>query len=100
MRRTGEGSTGAQTSGNSRRAAVRRNMPALIRAKDVLMARARGIGGVSDDLVEVCRIATESPSLLTPWQYRMVYAGWIELAEAGHLRGIRNAVKHDVCEVT
>ena len=91
MRRTGQGAIGAQTSGSSRRAAVRRNLPALIKAKDILTVHERGIQEMQPDVLDVCRIATESPSLLTVGQSRMVWAVWQELAEANKLRGIRTA---------
>ena len=93
MKRTGEGAVGAQTSGSSRLAAVRRNLPALIKAKDILTVHERGISEIGPNVLDVCRIATESPSLLTVGQSRMVWAVWQELAEANKLRGIRTANK-------
>ena len=91
MRRTGQGAVGAQISGSSRRAAVRRNLPALIRAKDILAVHKRGIQEMRPDVLDVCRIATESPSLLYEGQKRMIWAVWQELAEANKLHGIRTA---------
>ena len=92
MRRTGEGSVGSQMSGSSRRAAVRRNLPMLIKAKDIMTVHERGISEISPNVLDVCRIATESPSLLTMGQSRMVWAVWQELAEENKLRGIRTAI--------
>ena len=91
MRRTGEGAVGAQTSGSSRRAAVRRNLPMLIKAKDIMTVHERGISEIGPNVLDVCRIATESPSLLYEGHKRMIWAVWQELAEANKLRGIRTA---------
>ena len=91
MRRTGQGAIGAQTSGSSRRAAVRRNLPALIKAKDILKVHERGLHEIGPNVLDVCRIATESPSLLYEGQKRMIWAVWQELAEANKLHGIRTA---------
>ena len=91
MRRTGEGAIGAQTSGSSRRAAVRRNLPALIKAKDILTVHERSISEISPNVLDVCRIATGSPSLLSKGQNHMIWAVWHQLAEANKLRGIRTA---------
>jgi hypothetical protein len=75
--------------GNSRKAAARRNVHALIKAKDILTVHERGISEIDSNVLEVCRIATTSPSLLTIGQGRMIWAVWQKLAEATKLRGIR-----------
>ena len=79
--------------GNSRRAAVKRNLWALIKAKDILAVHDRGISEIASNIIDVCCIAANSPSLLTPNQGRMVWAVWQELAEANKLHGIRTAIK-------
>lgn len=79
--------------GNSRKAALRRNLPALIKAKDILTAWDRGIYEPNDTVREICRVATEAPSILTEWQKRVIWSVWQELAECGKLRGIRTANK-------
>lgn len=74
-------------------------MSYLIKAGDIVTAHKRGIGEIRDGVVDVCNIVIERPSMMSFGHKRLVYAAWMELAEAGHLRGIRNAVKRDVCEV-
>lgn len=85
------GPIGTQMGSNSRKAALRRNLPALIKAKDILTVHERGISEIGPNVLAVCRIATESPSLLTVGQSRMVWAVWQKLAEANKLHGIRTA---------
>ena len=88
------GPIGTQMGSNSRKAALRRNLPALIKAKDILTVHERGISEIGPNVLDVCRIATESPSILTVGQSRMVWAVWQELAEANKLHGIRTANAH------
>jgi hypothetical protein len=78
--------------GNSRKAAVRRNIYGLIKGKDILTVHERGISEIDSNVLEVCRIATTSPSLLTIGQGRMIWAVWQKLAEANKLHGIRTAI--------
>jgi len=85
------GPVGTQCSGNSRRAAVKRNLWALIKAADILKVHEPGLNEIGPDVLAVCRIATESPSLLYEGQKRMIWAVWQELAESNKLRGIRTA---------
>ena len=85
------GPIGTQMGSNSRKAAFRRNLPALIKAKDILTVHERGISEIGPNVLDVCRIATESPSLLYEGQKRMIWAVWQELAESNKLRGIRTA---------
>ena len=42
-------------------------------------------------MLDVCRVATESPSLLFDGQKRMIWCVWQELAEENKLHGIRTA---------
>ncbi len=78
--------------GNSRKAAVRRNIYGLIKGKDILTVHERGISEIDSNVLEVCRIATKSPSLLTERQKCMIWAVWQQLAEANKLHGIRTAI--------
>jgi hypothetical protein len=77
---------------NSRKAAARRNIYALVKAKDILTVHERGISEIDSNVMDVCRIATECPSLLTVQQGRMIWAVWQQLAEANKLRGIRTVI--------
>ena len=85
------GPVGTQCGSNSRKAAVKRNLWALIKAADILKVHERGLHEIGPNVLDVCRIATESPSLLTVGQGRMMWAVWQELAETGKLCGIRTA---------
>ena len=85
------GPVGTQCSGNSRKAAVKRNLWALIKAADILKVHERGLHEIGPNVLDVCRIATESPSLLYEGQKRMIWCVWQELAEANKLHGIRTA---------
>ena len=89
------GPIGTPMGGNSRKAAVRRNIYGLIKGKDILTVHERGISEIDSNVLEVCRIATKSPSLLTVQQGRMIWAVWQQLAEANKLHGIRNPAKSD-----
>ena len=84
-----DGPIGEPMGGNSRKAAVRRNIYGLIKGKDILTVHERGISEIDSNVLEVCRIATKSPSLLTERQKRMIFAVWQKLAEANKLHGIR-----------
>ena len=86
---SGKGPVGTQCSGNSRKAAVRRNLWALIKAKDILTAHERRLHEINPNVLDVCRIATETPSLLYERQKRMIWCVWQELAEGNKLHGIR-----------
>ena len=85
------GPVGAQCSGNSRKAAVKRNLWALIKAADILKVHEQGRHEIDPNVLDVCRIATESPSQLYDGQKCMIWAVWQKLAEANKLRGIRTA---------
>jgi len=85
------GLVGTPMGSNSRKEALRRNLPALIKAKDIITVAERGISEIEPDVLDVCRVATGSPSLLTEGQRRMVWAVWQKLAEANKLHGIRIA---------
>ena len=89
-----QGPVGTQCSGNSRKAAVKRNLWALIKAADILKVHEQGRHEIGPNVLDVCRIATKSPSLLYEWQKRMIWAVWQELAEANKLHGIRTANAH------
>jgi hypothetical protein len=78
--------------GNSRKAAVRRNIYGLIKGKDILTVHERGISEIDSNVLDVCRIATQSPSLLTARQKNMILAVWQKLAEANKLHGIRTVI--------
>ena len=85
------GTVGAQCSGNSRKAALKRNLWALIKAADILKVHEQGRHEIGSNVLDVCQIATKSPSLLYDGQKRMIGAVWQELAEANKLHGIRTA---------
>jgi hypothetical protein len=76
---------------DSRKWALKRNLPALIHAKDILRLIERGVTDVRPDIIEACHKATESPSLLMYWEKSMIEAEWLRRAKAGQLRGIRSA---------
>jgi len=57
----------------------------LIWAKDILKCRDK----VDKGAIEICEWALEYPLGLTHRQARTIYAVWMNLAKAGHLRGIR-----------
>jgi len=78
--------------GNARKAAVRRNIYGLIKGKDILTVHERGISEIDSHVLDVCRIATKSPSLLTERQKSMIWAVWQQLAEANKLHGIRTPI--------
>ncbi|MCP4493420.1 MAG: hypothetical protein GY820_39850 [Gammaproteobacteria bacterium] len=89
------GAIGAAMGGNSRRAATKRNTWALIKAKDLITVHQRGIHSMNSNVLDVCKIATESPSLLHERQKKMIWAVWQDMAEAQKLHGIRNAATTD-----
>lgn len=91
------GAVGASFSGSSSRAAWKRNIWALVKAKDILRVHELGLHEIGLNVLDVCRIATESPSLLYAGQKGMIGAVWQDLAEAGKLRGIRavNMPQHE-----
>ena len=84
------GPIGTPMGGNSRKAAVRRNIYGLIKGKDILTVHERGISEIDSNVLDVCRIAMESPSLLSVGQERMIWTVWQKLAEANKLHGIRS----------
>ena len=85
------GSIGTQMGSNSRMSAVKRSLPALIKAKDILKAVERGICDQGKTVMEICRCAVESPSLLNERQKRIIWSVWVDLAERGVLHGIRTS---------
>ena len=84
------GPIGTPMGGNARKAACRRNIYGLIKGKDILSVHERGISEIDSNVLEVCLIATKSPSLLTERQKSMIWAVWQQLAEANKLHGIRS----------
>lgn len=74
---------------SSRRWALKRNLPALIHAGDILKLHRLG-EWVEPNVLEACEKAVESPSLLEPWESGMIHKQWKLLAESGKLRGIRS----------
>lgn len=74
---------------NSRKWALKNNLPALIHAKDILKLHKIGDPGVQSDILEVCTKAISEPSMLLPFEIGMIHKYWRLAAEAGKLRGIR-----------
>jgi len=77
--------------GNSRKAALKRNIPAVIRARDLSRAIDRNILVADDYLSNTITRALDSPSILTRHERQVIFAAWLRLAEAGQLRGIRHS---------
>ena len=90
------GPIGARFGGNSLKAAVKRNLPYLIKAKDILTAHIRGISVIDNDALNVCTIAVTRPSQLLDGQNCIIWAVWQDLAESGKLRGIRTGQNNEV----
>ena len=92
------GPIGAQTSGNSRKAAVKRNIRYLIKAKDILTVHQRCISVIDDDVLAVCMMAVTRPSELLSVQNCIIWSVWQRLAESGKLTGIREGQNRDIQE--
>src|SRR5690242_8152581 len=74
----------------SRKAALKRNLPFLIRANDILTLKKRGEQDIWPETLEACVSATTKPSLLSAHEKGMISSCWIHFAKQGKLRGIRN----------
>jgi hypothetical protein len=87
------GAIGTATGGgSSRKWAIKRNLPALIHAKDILALHRRGEPDIHQGVLAACDKAVNSPSLLLPHEGRIIHAVWRQFAETGKLRGIRNSI--------
>lgn len=84
-----KGEIGTQTSGNSRKVAVRANLGYLIKARDILTILNNGEQGLPAEVITYCHIATTTPSFLEHWQGQKIDGLWLILAESGKLKGIR-----------
>lgn len=73
---------------SSRKWALKNNLYALIKAKDILKLLERG-EQIPESVMFACDKAINSPSLLLPSEKRVIQSQWIAFAEAGKLRGLR-----------
>jgi len=88
------GMIGTAMGGNSRKAALKRNLPALIKAKDIIkLFSIEDTSIIEIEILKLCEKAVNSPSLLLPHESRIIHGRWVKLAESGKLRGIRNRKK-------
>lgn len=73
---------------SSRKWALKNNLHALIKAKDILKLLERG-EKIPESVMFACDKAINAPSLLVPSEKRAIQFQWMAFAEAGKLRGLR-----------
>lgn len=85
MRMKGSVGTAMMFPGERSRVLPRRTIKNLQLAREILKVRKL----VDEQAVEVCEWALKYPLGLTHRQAGLIFAVWIKLAKAGHLRGLR-----------
>ena len=74
---------------SSRKWALKRNLPGLIHAKDILELLKRGEPDITEEVIQTCNKAVTMPSELLPYEQAIIHGQWFAFAKAGKLRGIR-----------
>ncbi len=77
---------------SSRKWALKRSLPALIKAKDILKLHEQG-ESIGAEMFNLCTKAVEAPSLLPRFEGNKIYREWVNWAKTGKLRGIRSTHK-------
>lgn len=76
---------------DSRKWALHRNRAALGWASDLLKLNDKegGSKDIRSETLALCDKALRCPSLLEHWESRSIHRAWIQIAQTGRLRGIR-----------
>lgn len=64
-------------------------LSAIVQAKDILKRKEQAVAVADCNIIEICEWILKYPLCTTQAQRKAVYFVWMELAEAGHLRGVR-----------
>jgi hypothetical protein len=75
--------------GSSFKTLRNRNLPNLIRAKDILTLVKRGEPDISPELLEACQRTASNMMDAQGRDKTIIYCNWMRFAESGKLRGIR-----------
>lgn len=74
---------------SSRKWAVKRALPSIIKGKDILALHERGETDIYPDTLAAARLSQSAPSILTGRDHCLIRSCWMFFAKQGKLRGIR-----------